>query len=348
MDSQIAIEAAPVLERYRCGWVRVNSDGRITKSNSLFQEWVGLDDKGREWNDVLEKSSRIFWAANTEPVLQQGGHVDDVSITLSTPDGPMPVLMNVTPEEDGFSGLLYPNDDRQAYQRQQQELARVRMEADMLGDMAKLRQEFVRAASHQLATPLTSAKINLQALRASATDAMLPMIEGMQRSFDRQERFIRQLTRLQELQALSPEDFSLFSLDQLLRDATHEGNANVHLAGDQDAHALGNVDASMVALKEVLSNAKKFGDGQEITATMKAEPPSITITNAGRGVAAEDLERIGAPFVQSKEATAMTNLGMGLGLHIAQLAMASQRAKLHWTSSGIDQGFTVHLEWNPM
>jgi signal transduction histidine kinase len=66
----------------------------------------------------------------------------------------------------------------------------------------------------------------------------------------------------------------------------------------------------------------------------------VQVSDLGRGIPPEDLERIFAPFVSSKSD------GMGLGLAVCTTIIESHRGKL-WASNNPERGASLHFRLPP-
>ena len=101
-------------------------------------------------------------------------------------------------------------------------------------------------------------------------------------------------------------------------------------------------------LLNLLSNAAKFTpDGGRVT--VKAEPQDncfvITVSDTGCGIDAEELERLGEPFMQSSR-TGGGHAGTGLGLHVVKTLIELHGGEMSIASEpGV--GTRVSLQFSP-
>jgi signal transduction histidine kinase len=118
-------------------------------------------------------------------------------------------------------------------------------------------------------------------------------------------------------------------------------------AGAPGLAVLADADKMRQILLNLLANALKFtpaGGTISIAAQSTGELVSISVADTGIGVAADQLERIFEPFVQSKKALKPSDQGVGLGLAISrQLARAMHGDLTVRSAPGQGSTFTLTL-----
>lgn len=218
------------------------------------------------------------------------------------------------------------------------------------GRQVRMRDEFIRIASHELATPLTSIKLALRRL------AGLPLPETAGRSvavLTRQVRRLEQLvtemldaTRLQtgrlKLER-SPADLVLIvhQVLDLLRPEDRPDQIRLttipSLIGRWDAARLDQVFTNL------LSNAIKYGEGRPIDVEVSAVDgrARLTVHDRGIGIPAEALERIFNAF--ERAVPVETYAGLGLGLYIARKFVEMHHGTIAARSGPDGTTFTVDL-----
>jgi CheY-like chemotaxis protein/two-component sensor histidine kinase len=118
------------------------------------------------------------------------------------------------------------------------------------------------------------------------------------------------------------------------------------LAVDADPERLTQVFANL------LTNAAKYTDpGGRVTvaATREGDEVVASVTDTGRGIAAEMLGRVFELFVQERQNLDRARGGLGLGLAIVRNLVALHGGRVEVSSPGPRQGstFTVHLPCAP-
>jgi signal transduction histidine kinase len=113
----------------------------------------------------------------------------------------------------------------------------------------------------------------------------------------------------------------------------------------------GDLAALRHALQNLLSNAMKYGGedrwiglNAQIVAGEGGAEVRITVTDHGRGIAAEDLPHIFEPFYRGREAVAAQIHGDGLGLSLVKRILEAHGGRVS-VESKISQGaaFTLHI-----
>ena len=219
-----------------------------------------------------------------------------------------------------------------------------------------LRDALIGGVSHELRTPLASI------LGSCSVLAEMPAVRGDRKSLeliegvadqagllDGQIRDLLDATRITakgvtpQLQWTDPTDIVNAALKQKARRlASHW----VVLDLDRDA-PLVHVDTVLVeqALGQVLENAAKYSPiGSKITVTSRSEHEQVTlsVTDQGSGLTAEEREEIGKRSFRSRRHAGEVQ-GSGLGLWIASSFVGANGGTLHAESLGPNLGSTITL-----
>ena len=199
------------------------------------------------------------------------------------------------------------------------------------------RDEFLSVASHELKTPLTALRLQVQALQralARAPDRLYTAAE-LRARIDTADRQVNRLVELTEalldvsrLQS-GRVDLRIDELDlgAIAAEVVDRARPAAHAAGSTltlvaPAPPRGRWDRSRLdqVLTNLVSNAIKYGDGKPIEVHVEAlagEPRArIVVVDQGIGIAPEDQARI---FERFERAVSRTNFaGLGLGLWISR------------------------------
>jgi signal transduction histidine kinase len=221
-----------------------------------------------------------------------------------------------------------------------------------------LREDFIRAASHELSTPITSVQLSAHRLadRLDRLDA---------RDRADVERLGRQIDRLRVLVAQMLEGIRLQSgrvslkrgrvdlvelvrrvLDGLELDCARSGSTATIRSSEP---VVGSWDGSRIEqlVTNLIANAIKYGRGEpiEVEVQATADGARLRVTDHGIGVAPAEHEQIFEPF--HRAAPVHSYGGLGLGLYIC-----GQIVRLHGGTIAVQsvegQGatFTVELPWD--
>ena len=219
--------------------------------------------------------------------------------------------------------------------------------------------EFLANMSHELRTPLNaiigfSELIHTGVKRTGWDEDYLEYIEDIVSSGRHLLDLINSVLDLSKIEAgLLRLDLDTVDLSDLIRSSVTVMSGLAHEAGVKLAveGEIGTTDfdGDELKLKQVLlniiSNAIKFTPrGGRVTVDAQANAKSIVIAVAdtGCGINAQDLDRIGRPFVQVDSSLGRKHAGTGLGLSIAK-----QLCELHGgtldLSSVVGQGTIVTI-----
>lgn len=199
---------------------------------------------------------------------------------------------------------------------------------------------FAADASHELRTPIAGVCSELEvALRRPRTAD--EWVRSAQTSLDELRRLARVMDSLLRFaqadaaRALATNDVELASLvDEVTQTHTSAARAagvELVLRCDDDVHVRGDADMLSTAISNLLLNAIRYTPrGGTITATVEqsAATAQIHVDDTGRGLAADELEAIFAPFARGAQAKTADAAGLGLGLPIARRIVERHRGEI--------------------
>ncbi len=221
-----------------------------------------------------------------------------------------------------------------------------------LADALQLRDEFLSVASHELKTPLTALKLQLDlCARAQGGDAST-WLAAAQRSSRRLEKLVTQLLDVTRIRAgrfsLERRDASLSEIvaavldrfgPELERTATAlELAVAPGVTGRWDPDRLDQVVTNLV------SNALKYAPGKPLTVRVEATPDRavLTVQDRGPGIARESHDAIFERFERAGGERGAG--GLGLGLFIVRQITIAHGGDVRVTSApGEGAAFTVEL-----
>jgi two-component system sensor histidine kinase KdpD len=210
----------------------------------------------------------------------------------------------------------------------QQRLAREAERAKPLAEADRIRTALLNAVSHDLRTPLASAKAAVESLRNSEIDwtggERAELADTAGESLDRLDRLVANLLDMSRLQAgalgmavqpLAVEEVVPRALDEL-------GPAG-RLVTSQIPHDVPEVLADPTLLERVLvnliSNALRYSPPDEkvlVTASALGDRVELRIVDRGPGIPPADRDRVFLPFQRLDDRD--THMGVGLGLALAR------------------------------
>jgi signal transduction histidine kinase len=220
--------------------------------------------------------------------------------------------------------------------------------------------DFISLASHELKTPLTSLRLNLDALRrhrleensaALVSDWTRAKIEALDRGVRRLESLVTHLLDASRIEAagVSPEPQRI-DLGDVVADSVKRFGEALALSGCElrlavDDPLVGRWDPVCVTsvVDNLLSNAIKYGAGRpiEVAAAQTSTGVRLSVRDEGIGIAREDQERI---FGQFERAVPDGHYGgFGLGLWIARTTVEAMGGSI-WVVSHLTEGSTFHVD----
>lgn len=225
----------------------------------------------------------------------------------------------------------------------------------------RIRDEFLSIASHELRTPITSLKMQMQMLRrlvdpnVSSTppiEKMIKMIDGSNLKINRIIHLIEGLldiTRIDD--GKMTYEFQKVNISEIVTDVVERfsddflrNNTRVSLTAKPDQF----IECDAIRIEQVLvnllSNALKYGSDSEVKVTLESTPEgiSLSVKDIGLGIPQEHHELI---FNRFERLVPHTNIsGMGLGLYIVKEIVEAHHGKISVESAvGIGSTFTVTL-----
>jgi signal transduction histidine kinase len=241
---------------------------------------------------------------------------------------------------------------------------RIAEREERLTELDRLKSEFVSGVSHELRTPLTTIKtLTRLLLRGRHTEAeRREYLEAIAQECERQIDLVVNLLDLSRIES-GAFDLTLKAVDAgetlracatAMRHAAEARGQDLRLELDEE---LPPVSADAGALRRVVNglveNALKYTpEGGAVTlraARDEREPGllSISVTDTGRGIEAEDLPHVFEKFYRGRaagSAEVAEEPGVGLGLYLARVLVERMGGSLAAESRpGEGSAFTVRL-----
>ncbi len=221
-------------------------------------------------------------------------------------------------------------------------------------DAIHIREEFLSVASHELRTPITSMKLNLQIFKrnlegkapsALDPDRILKMVNQTDQQLSRLSRLVEDMLDISRINTgqLSVRSESV-DLATLIRDSVGRLDPQLMRAGCQVTQRLEDgvfVSGDPVRIEQVITNlmtnAYRYGAGNPILVLMDQTADGyaeIRVVDHGIGIAPENQERIFDRFERAVGPNEVSGLGLGLfivkkivGLHRGAIRVESTEGK---------------------
>ena len=200
-----------------------------------------------------------------------------------------------------------------------------------LEEAIRVRDDFISVASHELKTPLTSLRLNLDVLLSAAsgpgpltTEKLHRRLEIVDRVADRLQQLIEELLNITRVTSghmaltLAQVDLAEVIDDVIARLATQLTDARCPVNATLQRPVLGRWDRLRLdqIVTNLVSNAIKYGAGQaiEISLSSNDQGAVLVVRDRGIGIATEDQSRIFQRFERAVSTRSYGGLGIGLWL----------------------------------
>jgi signal transduction histidine kinase len=231
-----------------------------------------------------------------------------------------------------------------------------------LGELDKLKSDFIAVASHELRTPLALVLGYATMLKDDAGGAAAEKLEAVLQAALHLRGLIEDMVNLRQLDTgkTAPQR-STFKLQELIRSVCADCDSLATAKGQTIAFQLPPAPLTVsadrtqisIVLNNLLTNAIKFTpDGGRIS--VQAEPRNdevrVSVVDTGIGIPRAQLDRIFERFYQVEPHLTRRRGGMGLGLSIAKELVELHGGRI-WVESVEGKGsrftFTLPSEGTP-
>ena len=237
------------------------------------------------------------------------------------------------------------------YQNLWQTIRSLEYENKRITQLEKEKIAFLRAASHELKTPLAALRIMLENMQLNVgeynnrdqylaesvarVDQLTTMVNNVLRSGDVAEQALRQEKRLRidKLVAEVVDDYRLLAKTRGMTFKLDTQPATIRANRDMMRHVISNL----------VSNAVRHGDaGSMITIT--CDQHELAIKNACKPLTKRQLQHIFDPFYRSNAATKQHADSSGIGLYTVKMLLDAKGLDYDFTPHGRGMRFVVRFE----
>lgn len=321
-----------------------NGDGRIIdfewlSSNHKANATVGRDDLvgKRLLEEMPENSATGLFEGYVEVVEQDEPFVREFHYTGSGLDGWF--RNHAVKLEDGFMVTFSDITD-------QKRAEQVNLEADRL----ELTAQITRTVAHEVRNPLTNIHLAVEQIQDEVADkkeAVDPYFAIIDRNLKRIGTLIREMlesSRKRELKLIP------CKMDDIVHNALKAVNDRLALKGMQSVvhidpvlpEVMADCELINLAITNIAVNAVEAMEPSkgrlEFAVTRQPEAVLMEITDNGKGIAPENLQRLFEPFYSGRPG------GLGLGLTTARSILHSHGVQLDVRST-VGQGTTFSLRF---
>ena len=335
----------------------LDTNGRIATWNAGAQRI-----KGYAAHEIVGRHFSVFYpeadirTGKTEHELRgaaRDGRFEDEGWRLRKDGSRFWANVVITALRDPSGALLgFAKVTRDLTERRQLEEERIRLAHAQ--EAVRLRDEFLSLASHELKTPLTVLRLQLEALRERLPRDDRLTLAKLDRSNRAGQRLTELVEALLDVSRIATGQFTLHpervdladvvatAVDRLHETATVAGCA-LSVTADR---AIGTWDRSRIdqVVTNLVSNAIRYAAGTpiEVTVTRGSDDAVIAVRDRGPGLADGQLPRI---FERFERGASMRHFaGLGLGLYVVrQITEAHGGGVTAENSIGGGACFTVRL-----
>ena len=219
--------------------------------------------------------------------------------------------------------------------------------ADSLQSMLEAKRQLLLAISHELRTPITRAKLQLEFMDEGVIRT------NLRDDIDEIDLLISDLIEAERLSnqhaALLAEhvDFATYIGLVLEPYKSYLGGLS-YVRPEQDASVSIDKLRTRLLLTNIVNNAIRHGEGSPITVTVSfsENEAMVEVVDKGEGIAPEHLEHLSEPFYRADSARQRHTGGFGLGLYLCRLIAEAHGGNLT-ISSVLGEGtrVKVHLPY---
>jgi PAS domain S-box-containing protein len=222
---------------------------------------------------------------------------------------------------------------------------------EKLKQLNKYKDEFMAMASHELKTPLTVIKANLDILALKLqNDDNSPFVEKTLKQVEKLDKLMNDLLDISKIQAgkleLKLADFDMnVLLKELIRNIQSTTSIQIIL-NEYSGNLLAYGDRGRISLViiNLLGNAIKYAPGSKkikVQAFKSDDAIIVSIQDKGIGIPKEELTNIFSRFYRVSGLTS-TFAGSGIGLYIASQIISRHGGKI-WAVSELNKGSTFYF-----
>ena len=222
----------------------------------------------------------------------------------------------------------------------------------------KVKTEFLSITSHELRSPMTPMRAQLQMLLGDyfgkLNDKQKDALNIVLRNTERLDRIIQDFLEISRIEAARLKfNFIKVNLEPYIKNLIEEMRSflpekkvTIELRMDKLNVIEVDPDRSMQVLRNLVNNALKFSpkNGKIIvTVTMRENDLLFSVKDDGIGIAPENQIRMFEPFYQEEQTMYRQYGGTGLGLAICKGIVESQKGVIWFDSKGRNMGTTFYF-----
>lgn len=213
---------------------------------------------------------------------------------------------------------------------------------DPIAKMIEEQKEFVGNASHELRTPITSLKTEIEVFlrgkKSKLSDA-ISLLKSNLEDVNRMQKLSNYLLEVSRYESGRKLSFQKINLADVVGEALGKLKVKKDL---QNTTVWANKDAVIELTRILVDNAIKYSR-KNPKVVVKVKSKTIEVSDNGIGIAASDIPHIFERFYRSDKSRSLHKVeGYGLGLSIAESIVRLHGARIY-VSSIVDKGTTFRV-----
>jgi PAS domain S-box-containing protein len=359
-----------LIEKFGEGALNLTEEGLIVYTNAYFSELVNIPYEkviGSSIFDLVHPEFKKEFRALFDHA--KGGNSKG-EIYLSVNNRTVPVYVSLTslqPRLETVGMIITDLTEKKRNERvilkYQNELEEKIEDLRKLSKSDKLKSDFIKMASHELNTPVTSIRGYTQMLldifskESPQQDVPRELVTSSLSTIDKQlQRLMRLISELLDLSRIEGGQLELrkeaFNICDMVRETIQDikmttPNQVINLRVNTDCMVNADKDRISQVLSNIVMNAIKYSDRStsiDIEISSVGNNVAISIKDQGIGIDKEDHEKIFDRFYRSGKNNVDTYPGFGIGLFISKEIMQRHNGNILVESSrGNGSTFTVLL-----
>jgi len=328
----------------------VNSEMRVLLANKAFTTEFGKTPTEHTSLTALIRDEKICDNVRTFIGGNSPHHHEDVFQTIDTTG-------NIRYFKLRYSLINLPEIDLREESQSGNAALIVFSDITKYEELDRLKSEFVAKVSHELKTPLTSMGMAVGILGdgvvGELSEKQKELIFSMKSDYDRLNKLVKEILELSRIESGGIKlEYKPVRVSSLLKECINsyalqckEKNIRLSYKGNGDLPLISaDYDYLLRAIGNFIGNSIKFTDkGGEISvsAEAKKEDIMISISDSGKGISPEYLDKIFDKFVQVSGSKPGS---VGLGLTIAKEIIELHKGSINvWSKPGQGSKFEITI-----
>lgn len=361
--------------------VALDKDGKIILINKKGNEILGYNNGdliGKSWfNTCLPKEDResvknVFCKLMRKEV-KNTEHYENYVITKKGEKRLINWYNSLVIDDKGsVIGTISSGEDITEKRKAEEELKKLKEDLEIkvkdrtiklenayedLKELEVMKSNFLTIVSHELKTPLTPAKLQLQMLKDGSlgelNEKQKVSFDVILRNVNRLNKLIGDILEISRMQAgtfkMNPEEFSISDLiKEVYYNLVQMSESKGLKLSFKFEENLPLVYADRIRIGEVITNlidnAIKFSNKGEIQIDAKKDKENILVKvrDSGIGIKKEEERYIFVPFFQAEPLYTRKHGGIGLGLSICKKIVEQHGGKI-WFESKVRKGTSFYF-----